>query len=144
MMNEPDQRQLFITQWNHLFDNQPNPAFMYFMQYTLVYLRPCYKKVQMINCIVTANLLALNSIQDTISFKYSRDQHRRRLSQTRNLDHSCFRRNYSFLNLALCTVTFAYSTYRCGNYSGEEIIQGRKLFAEIRYLAHRTMEWSEA
>ena len=88
---------------------------MYFMQYTLVYLRPCYKKVQMINCIVTANLLALNSIQDTISFKYSRDQHRRRLSQTRNLDHSCFRRNYSFLNLA--TV-----------HKSSETIQGRKLF----------------
>ena len=27
-----------------------------------------------------------------------------------------------------------HSTYRCGNYSREETIQGRKLFAEIRYL----------
>ena len=43
-----------------------------------------------------------------------------------------FRGNYSFLNLTLCTVTFAHSTYRCGNYSREEIKQGRKLFAEIR------------
>ena len=33
-----------------------------------------------------------------------------------------FRGNYSFLNLSLCTVTFAYSTYRCGNYSREETI----------------------
>ena len=45
-----------------------------------------------------------------------------------------FCRNYSFLNLTLCTVTFGYSTYRCGNYSREETIQGRKLFAEIRYI----------
>ena len=42
--------------------------------------------------------------------------------------------NYSFLNFVLCTVTFAHSTYRCGNYSREETIQGRKLFAEIRYV----------
>ena len=45
-----------------------------------------------------------------------------------------FRGNYSVLNLTLCTVTFAHSTYRCGNYSREETIQGRKLFAEIRYM----------
>ena len=45
-----------------------------------------------------------------------------------------FRGNYSFFNLTLCTVTFSHSTYRCGNYSREESIQGRKLFAEIRYL----------
>ena len=45
-----------------------------------------------------------------------------------------FRGNYSFLNLTLCTVTFGNSTYRCGNYSREEIIQGRKLYEEIRYL----------
>ena len=45
-----------------------------------------------------------------------------------------FRRNYSFLNLTLCTVTFVNSTYRCGNYSREETIQGRKLYEEIRYL----------
>ena len=32
-------------------------------------------------------------------------------------------------------MTFGDSTYRCGNYSREETIQGRKLFAEIRYLA---------
>ena len=30
-------------------------------------------------------------------------------------------------------MTFSHTTYRCGNYSGEETIQGRKLFAEIRY-----------
>ena len=44
-----------------------------------------------------------------------------------------FRGNYSFLNLTLCTVTFDHSTYRCGNYSREETIQGRKLYEEIRY-----------
>ena len=43
-----------------------------------------------------------------------------------------FRGNYSFLNLTLCTVTFGNSTYRCGNYSREETIQGRKLYEEIR------------
>ena len=42
-----------------------------------------------------------------------------------------FRGNYSFLNLTLCTVTFGDSTYRCGNYSREETIQGRKLYEEI-------------
>ena len=45
-----------------------------------------------------------------------------------------FRGNYSFLNLTLCTVTFGNSTQRCGNYSREETIQGRKLYEEIRYL----------
>ena len=37
-------------------------------------------------------------------------------------------------NSILCNVTFGYSTYRCGNYSREETIQGRKLFAE--YSSH--------
>ena len=31
-------------------------------------------------------------------------------------------------------MTFGHSTYRCGNYSREETIQGRKLFEEIRYV----------
>ena len=44
-----------------------------------------------------------------------------------------FRGNYSFLNLTLCTVTFGNITYRCGNYSREKTIQGRKLYEEIRY-----------
>ena len=48
-----------------------------------------------------------------------------------------FRGNYSFLNLTLCTVTFVHSTYSCGNYSREQTIQGRKLFAEIRYPFYR-------
>ena len=43
-----------------------------------------------------------------------------------------FRGNYSFLNLTLFTVTFGNSTHRCGNYSREETIQGRKLYEEIR------------
>ena len=55
----------------------------------------------------------------------------------RNLEYcisaNSLRGNYSFLKLTLCTVTFDHSTYRCGNYSREETIQGRKLFAEIRY-----------
>ena len=49
-----------------------------------------------------------------------------------------FRGNYSFLNLALFTVTFDryyINLNSCGrNYSREETIQGRKLFAEIRYI----------
>ena len=48
-----------------------------------------------------------------------------------------FRGNYSFLDLALFTVTFDLyfiNLNSCrGNYSREETIQGRKLFAEIRY-----------
>ena len=52
-----------------------------------------------------------------------------------------FRGKYSFLNLTLCTVTFVHSMYRCGNSSREETIQGRKLFAEIRYVCQKR-EWS--
>ena len=52
---------------------------------------------------------------------------------TYRISANSFRGNYSFLNLCLCTVTFDHSTYRCGNYSREETIQGQKLFAEIRY-----------
>ena len=48
-----------------------------------------------------------------------------------------FRRNYSFLNLALFTVSFDLFFINlnscCGNYSREKTIQGLKLFAEIRY-----------
>ena len=43
-----------------------------------------------------------------------------------------FRKNYSFLNLILCIVTFGYTTYRCVNYSREETIQEWKLYEEIR------------
>ena len=39
-----------------------------------------------------------------------------------------FRENYSFLNLALCTVTLVTV------HKNAETIQGRKLFAEMRYL----------
>ena len=45
-----------------------------------------------------------------------------------------FRGNYSFLNLTRCTVTFDHSTYRCGNYSREETIQGRKLLKGGNYM----------
>ena len=51
--------------------------------------------------------------------------------------YTAFPRIVSFLNLTLCTVTFVHSTYRCGNYSREETIQGRKLrklYEEIRYI----------
>ena len=54
-----------------------------------------------------------------------------------------FRGNCSFLNLTLCTVSFGDSTYRCGNYLREETIQGRKLFAEIRYSTHKFSERTE-
>ena len=39
-----------------------------------------------------------------------------------------------FFNSILYTVTFGNSTFRCGNYSREETIQGRKLYEEIRYV----------
>ena len=58
---------------------------------------------------------------------------------TYRISANSFRGNYFFLSLTLCTVTFGYSTYRCGNYSREETIQGRKLFAEIRYLLDSQM-----
>ncbi len=60
-----------------------------------------------------------------------RNRHRERKKKYR-ISANSFRGNYSFLNLTLCTVTFGHSTYRCGNYSREETIQGRKLFTEIR------------
>ena len=57
---------------------------------------------------------------------------------TYRISANSFRGNYSFLNLALFTVTFDLYFINlnscCGNYSREETIQGRKLFAEIRYL----------
>ena len=56
---------------------------------------------------------------------------------TYRISANSFRGNYSFLNLALFTVTFDLyfiNLNSCrGNYSREETIQGRKLFAEIRY-----------
>jgi len=36
-------------------------------------------------------------------------------------------------------VTFAHSTYRCGNYSREETIQGRKLFKGGNYSRAETI-----
>ena len=46
------------------------------------------------------------------------------------ISENSVRRNYSFLNLVLYTVTFG--TLKCGNYSREETIQGQKLFTEIQ------------
>ena len=37
-------------------------------------------------------------------------------------------------------MTFIHSTYECGNYSREETIQGRKLFAEIRYFKNQNFQ----
>ena len=58
---------------------------------------------------------------------------------TYRISANSFRGNYSFLNLALFTVTFDLyfiNLNSCrGNYSREESIQGRKLFAEIRYMS---------
>ena len=58
------------------------------------------------------------------------------VSITYHISENSFRGNYSFLNLALFTVTFDLyfiNLNSCrGNYSREETIQGRKLFAEIR------------
>ena len=58
---------------------------------------------------------------------------------TYRISANSFRGNYSFLNLALFTVTFDLyfiNLNSCrGNYSREETIQGRKLFAEIRYIS---------
>ena len=61
------------------------------------------------------------------------------LLSTYHISASSFRRNYSFQNLTLCTVTFCHSTYRCGKYSREESIQGRKLYEEIRYVCLTSM-----
>ena len=42
-----------------------------------------------------------------------------------------FRGNYSFLKLALCTVTFGDSTWKCGNYSRLETIRGNRVFNKM-------------
>ena len=55
------------------------------------------------------------------------------VQKTYRISANSFRGNYSFLNSTLCTVTFSNSTYRCGNYSREETIQGRKLFKGGNY-----------
>ena len=44
--------------------------------------------------------------------------------------------NYSFFEFNVMYCEFGNSTYRCGNYSREETIQGRKLYEEIRYLIY--------
>ena len=46
------------------------------------------------------------------------------LQASKRLTVDRYFREYSFLNLTLCTVTFGNSTYRCGNYSREETIRG--------------------
>ena len=65
-----------------------------------------------------------------------------KVDMTYRISANSFRGNYSFLNFALFTVTFDLyfiNLNSCrGNYSREEIIQGRKLFAEIRYAHHIT------
>ena len=64
--------------------------------------------------------------------------HIHKLEIAYRISANSFRGNYSFLNLALFTVTFVLyyiNLNSCpGNYSREETIQGRKLFAEIRYV----------
>ena len=45
-----------------------------------------------------------------------------------------FLQKYRISANSLCTVTFVHSAYRCGNYSREETIQGRKLYEEIQYM----------
>ena len=56
---------------------------------------------------------------------------------TYRISTNSFRGNYSFLNLALFTVTFDLYFINLNscrvNYSREETIQGRKLYEEIRY-----------
>ena len=63
-------------------------------------------------------------------FAFAKFKHLQRLVYL--ISSYSFRGNYSFFNLTLCTVTFGNSIYRCGNYSREETIQGRKLYEEIR------------
>ena len=45
--------------------------------------------------------------------------------------------------MTLCTVTFVHSTCKCGNYSREDTVQGRKLFPEIRYLTWQPSSQSQ-
>ena len=80
-------------------------------------------------------------LRSTICIKYMKhDRHTFSsvIDCTYRISANSFRGNYSFLNLALFTVTFDLyfiNLNSCrGNYSREETIQGRKIFAEIRYL----------
>ena len=40
-------------------------------------------------------------------------------------------------------MTFDQSTYKCGNYSREEPIQGRKLYEEIRYVSSKDEDFDQ-
>ena len=40
-------------------------------------------------------------------------------------------------------MTFDHSTYKCGNYSREETIQGRKLYEEIRYVSSKDEDFDQ-
>ena len=75
-----------------------------------------------------------NIISKSILFvKLQPEQFNKSIKKKYRISANSFRGNYSFLNLTLCTVTFDHSTYRCGNYSREETIQGRKLFKGGNY-----------
>ena len=75
-------------------------------------------------------ILILHTISYHVTY-FSKD-----MKYTYRISANSFRGNYSFLNFALFTVTFDLyfiNLNSCrGNYSREETIQGRKLFAEIR------------
>ena len=51
------------------------------------------------------------------STRMSNQGHYSALKRNYRISANSFRGNYSLLNLALCTVTFVHSTYRCGNCS---------------------------
>ena len=92
-----------------------------------------YKKSHQKFMEVQWTLVIVNSVLSPILFTNERCL----LFSIYRISANSFRGNYSFLNLALFTVTFDLyfiNLNSCrGNYSREETIQGRKLFAEIRY-----------
>ena len=80
-------------------------------------------------------------VRQILSIGFIRRLDRNKGFWTYRISANSFRGNYSFLNLAFFTVTFDLyfiNLNSCrGNYSREETIQGRKLFAEIRYVQFR-------
>ena len=73
-------------------------------------------------------LAKILSLKSSFTAIWYFNQLKPQIYSTYRIAANSFRGNYSFLNLTLCTVTFAHSTYR-----DAETIQGRKLFKGGNY-----------
>ena len=61
-------------------------------------------------------------------YSFSYMEHWQFRMYTYRISSYSFRGNYSFLTLALCTVTFDLSTWMCGNYSREDYSRAKTIW----------------